>query len=68
MCFIRFLFLLATAVVLLIQTASVKGEVISFSEFLNRERNGFPEASIVKVPCQTGYREIGGRCRKVYYR
>lgn len=64
-------FLLATVLMILIrdvQSVSVKREVTEFSDFFNRRANGFPEARIVKVPCQTGYRDIGGKCRKVYYR
>lgn len=70
MCFKRYMLV---AVVLLTvlsasESASVKREVSEFADFFNSRSNGLPEASIVKVPCKQGHREIGGKCRKVYYR
>lgn len=65
-------FLVITVLVLVLirdlESAAVRREVTEFSEFMNRGTDAFPEARIIRVRCQMGYREIGGRCRKIYYR
>lgn len=53
---------------LVVESGLVKREVLKFEDFLSRSGNEYPQASIVKTPCLVGFRDIGGRCRRIYYR
>lgn len=68
--FKRYILVVAVLFILITDSdcALVKREVLDFATFFQSRTNELPKASIVKVPCRQGHREIGGQCRKVYYR